>query len=193
MCSIQDKVVLAASHLSGQNNTFNVMFRHKDQATTQSTHGFRVSALQTAHHGQLCRVDKKDAKAAGADGISQLLCRYCCSECDVQTYCKRRRHIGSQIVECVDALHHWASGSGCTSPDAQQSGYWRLLSVSLLIVSESLSSKSGSGASCHDDQPPVRCALIDFAHCFFGEQGIDHNFADGLIAVKHAVESLLTT
>jgi hypothetical protein len=30
----------------------------------------------------------------------------------------------------------------------------------------------------------VRCALIDFAHCFFGEFGPDENFASGAAAFR---------
>jgi hypothetical protein len=38
----------------------------------------------------------------------------------------------------------------------------------------------------HKCQAVVRCALIDFAHCFFGELGIDDNFARGAAAFRAA-------
>lgn len=34
----------------------------------------------------------------------------------------------------------------------------------------------------------VRCALIDFAHCFFGERGADRSFVDGAVALRRHMQ-----
>ena len=40
-----------------------------------------------------------------------------------------------------------------------------------------------------DDDTVLRCALIDFAHCFYGEQGQDANFLTGLEAMSGALRT----
>ena len=71
---------------------------------------------------------------------------------------------------------------------------WRFFSVSLLVVIASFTegNRKDREPHCQAQEPSqgmagVRVALIDFAHCFFGEPGPDLNFVRGLCALRQCL------
>jgi Inositol polyphosphate kinase len=142
--------------------------RLKDSASSQSTHGFKVSGMQVHEDGKRSVMNKQQCAAVQ---VVSILHRFGAAH-----GCDHAACVWETVLTCVQRLQRWCA---CHRDDVS----WTFRSVSLLVISE--------GAVVPSEQPRVTCHLIDFAHCFVVPSGIDQNCLNGLVALHAALEALV--
>ena len=147
--------------------------------------------MSTCHAGVRCKFDKKASVAESNKDLTAFLQSFVCHTSRQRQSQARGATLVDQIVEKLADIERWAC-------DASVGPQWRLLSVSLLVVHESTADQESvagvpQAADAHACVPGrVRVALIDFAHCFFGEEGVDNNFVRGLRAFSASLVHVRT-
>ena len=160
--------------------------RRKDKSSLQRSNGFRISGMSTCHEGLRRKFDKKASVAESSRDLTAFLQSFVCHTSSQRQSQARGATLIDQIVEKLADIERWAC-------DASVGPQWRFLSVSLLVVHESTGDQDSvaggqQAANTHACVPRrVRVALIDFAHCFFGETGVDSNFVRGLRALSSSL------
>jgi hypothetical protein len=182
-----------AMHLVHSTKPAKPMCRAKDAKSTQGSHGFRISGMRRYHNGQPHIMRKRECEAASQAGLLDFVASFVFGREGPEGQVKENGVcVLKEVVTCLDLLEKWVQSQG----SGQQ---WRLISVSLLVVCESACATAVSSSLCSPTDlagvrcaggpqggivPLARCALIDFAHCFFGELGKDENFEQGVRALK---------
>jgi Inositol polyphosphate kinase len=147
--------------------------------------------MQVYRAGRLQRLDKQTIKRLTNTSLQQLLQMFVGHDAEgASSDPQHRTRLVQRICKEVVGLQEWAE---CSRTEGAQS--WRFHSVSLLIVYEGhmpinpahVAPEGEGGCSAR-----VRCALIDFAHCYFGDPGPDTNFAAGLAAFRQALQSAIS-
>lgn len=78
------------------------------------------------------------------------------------------KDVWQPVISILDELAAWIEGQSGPS--------WRMISVSLLVIYE--------GTATDAESTRARCALVDFAHTFFVDQGPDDSTLRGLTSLR---------
>lgn len=143
------------------------MCRKKDDSSTQSSLGFKISGMCTWSGSEKCVLGKSECAAASAN-MADLLRSFADSRSGMVP-----RHVWLPVIEVIADISRWV--------DAQRGPSWHLVSVSLLVIYE--------GATTRSEHLRVRCGLVDFAHSFFVADGPDYN----MLRALHSLRSVLDT